>query len=185
VGSDQGRGLFVAAFDLVSEDQKGPSKKKLRKLSKIVSDQDLFASGEPGTGPFIEWGAKDRLYRYHGGRFDIVRNTSNGTASFEHREHYDEGIHFDLSEFVGVRVAPFGTVLEFDSHISVLLNSGDVLRFPGEPVNWRIYPRSLNYLNHLHIIYDDYLEILAFTNDYFVPPGQRRFGTEPISADER
>jgi hypothetical protein len=74
--------------------------------------------------------------------------------------------------------------LEFDDGLKVLLNSGDVLELPGEPVNWRIFPRSLNYLNHLHVIYEDRLEILAITSDYFVSPASRIFGTEPVSRDD-
>ncbi len=38
----------------------------------------------------------------------------------------------------------------------------------GEPTNWRVFPRSEDYVNQLHVVYEDHLDIFAFTHDYFV-----------------
>jgi hypothetical protein len=152
----------------------------------LFSENSKLFSESKGDRPGgeIQWGAKDRIYRYTNGTIDVVRNVSNGETAFVPAGHHNVSTAFDLHAFVDVRVAPFGSVLEFDDHISVLLNSGEVLNLPGEPVNWRVYPRSLNYLNHLHVVYNDRVEVVAFTGDYFVRPENRKFGTEPVSHDE-
>ncbi|WP_437287501.1 hypothetical protein [Sorangium sp. So ce406] len=189
VCSDQSHSLFVAAFGKVREERgHGPnrSRRYVRRFERLVTDEELFGTSDADDSPAaIQWGAKDKIYRYRSGEVEAVRNSSNGHASFERLERRRVREDFDLDDFVAVRVAPFGSVLEFDDRVIVLLNSGEVLKFQGEPVNWRVFPRSLNYLNHLHLIYDDRIEIVAFTNDYFVSPEERLFGTEPVSADDR
>jgi hypothetical protein len=185
VGSDHGHKLFVAAFTLVREDSSDPrNRRKIRRFDGVVTNEQLFGKADDATET-IQWGAKDRLYQYRDGRFDVVRNSSNGTTSFQRLGHQGTTAKFELSQFVAVRVAPFGSVLEFDDRLEVLLNSGNVITLLGEPVNWRVYPRSMNYLNHLHVIYEDRIEIIAITSDYFVRPDARMFGTEAISRDER
>jgi hypothetical protein len=185
VGSDNCHKLFVAAFALVREDSADPrNRRKIRRFEGVLTNEQLFGEGSGDTAGAIQWGAKDKLYQYRNGRFDVVRNSSNGTTSFQRLGSRDTSANFELSQFVAVRVAPFGSVLEFDDRLEVLLNSGNVLTLPGEPVNWRVYPRSMNYLNHLHVIYEDRIEIIAVTSDYFVRPDARMFGTEAISRDE-
>lgn len=184
VGSDHAQSLFVAAFSRVREaSDNRRSRKKVRQFDRVIASEELF-TGNIGSRSHIEWGAKDRLYRYVDGHFDVLCNNSNGAVSFARLEGQQIEFRFDLDTFVAVRVAPFGSVLEFDDGILVLLNSGELLEFPGEPVNWRVYPRSMNYLNHLHLIYEDRMEVVAFTSDYLTPPDRRRFGTEPISIDD-
>ena len=46
----------------------------------------------------------------------------------------------------------------------------------GEPINWRVFPRSKFYENHLHIVYPDRLEILSFNDDYFVDQEKKKAG---------
>ena len=190
VCSDHAHSLFVAGFARVLEERGSGDprrgRQKVRRFDRVLTDKDLFGQhGAELPNGTIQWGAKDKIYRYHAGEIDAVRNSSNGHVSFEAIDRKNVSAAFDLDHFVAVRVAPFGSVIEFDDCVAVLLNSGELLTFPGEPVNWRVYPRSLNYLNHLHLIYEDRIEIVAFTSDYFVAPGERYFGTEPISADDR
>lgn len=187
VASNHGRSLFVAAFARVREEPENKRNKRLvRQFDRVVTDSELFPrdDGQSSAERAIEWGAKDRIYKLTGHTIEVIRNVSNGRTEFEKAGRHFIDASFDLDAFVDVRVAPFGSVLEFDDGIKVLLNSGAVVDFPGEPVNWRVYPRSLNYLNHLHIVYDDRIEIIAFTSDYFTAPSMRLFGTEPISSDE-
>ncbi len=190
VCSDHFHSLFIANFDRVRQKIEGDPRRSYqytRRFTGVVTDQTLFGSPHSdAVETTIQWGAKDRIYRYHAGAIESVysRAREKGRVSFERRGQRHATENFDLDEFVGVRVAPFGSILEFDSQVVVLLNSGEVLTFPGEPVNWRVFPRSLNYLNHLHIIYEDRIEIVAFTNDYFTSPEERFFGTEPMSSDD-
>jgi len=46
----------------------------------------------------------------------------------------------------------------------------------GESVHWRVFPRSENYSNQLHIIYEDHIQIVSFVHDYFVDQSQKLLG---------
>lgn len=72
----------------------------------------------------------------------------------------------------------FGTVIEFDD--SLLVVSSDASQSViNEPVTrWRTYPRSTHYQNHLHLIFDDHIDVLAFYGDYLIDQREKRFGSE-------
>jgi hypothetical protein len=48
----------------------------------------------------------------------------------------------------------------------------------GEPVNWRVFPKSKYYTNQLHAVYDDYFCIYSFNDDYFVDQKQKQAGIQ-------
>jgi hypothetical protein len=78
-------------------------------------------------------------------------------------------------------VASFGTILEFENAIVVLPSEGDPITLGGEPITWRVFPGSFHYQNHLHVIYDEMIEIYSFNQDYFVKQDEKIFGSSPIS----
>ena len=49
-----------------------------------------------------------------------------------------------------------------------------IMQFP--VVRWRVFPRSKHYVNHLHVILDDRIEIYSFNNDYFVDQRSKKAG---------
>jgi hypothetical protein len=67
----------------------------------------------------------------------------------------------------------FGLVAEYENGISVYGSDGRRYWIPGEPVAWRVFPRSNRYLNQLHVIKDDWIDVYAFAHDYFLPADQR------------
>lgn len=73
-------------------------------------------------------------------------------------------------------VALFGTVIECDNAVVVVPSDGPSKTFPGAVVNWRVFPRSIQYENQLHLVYEDRLEIYSFNQDYFVDQNQKRSG---------
>ena len=77
---------------------------------------------------------------------------------------------------MSAKVALFGTVVEFDSGLVVLTSDGNRHRVAGEPVSWRVFPRSRHYEDHLHVIYDDRLEVHSFNHDYACRPARKNFG---------
>jgi len=85
-----------------------------------------------------------------------------------------------LSEFKGDvvsgRTALFGTIIECDNALVIVPSEGPQFTLSGEPVNWRIFPSSKHYENHLHIIYEDRIEIFSFNHDYFVDQDAKRSG---------
>jgi hypothetical protein len=74
-------------------------------------------------------------------------------------------------------------VIESDDALLVILTTGESLSLPGEPTNWRVFPRSHNYISHLHVIYEDRLEIFAFTHDYFVDQETKLSGLDSRASD--
>jgi hypothetical protein len=73
-------------------------------------------------------------------------------------------------------IALFGTIVECENAVVVIPSEGSAVTIPGEAVNWRVFPRSVQYENQLHLIYEDKLEILSFNHDYFVNQMQKRSG---------
>jgi hypothetical protein len=57
-----------------------------------------------------------------------------------------------------------------------MLSDGTYYNIPGEVTRVRIFPRSLNYENHLHVIHNNTLEIYSFNNDYFVDQKAKDLG---------
>ena len=53
---------------------------------------------------------------------------------------------------------------------------GPPITLPGEPVNWRAFPRARHYQNQLHVVRDDHLEVLSFNHDYLVDQDSKRLG---------
>ena len=74
--------------------------------------------------------------------------------------------------------ATFGTIVEFDDKLIVVLSDESQAIIRGPITRWRTYPRSMNYENHLHVIFDDCVSIYAFYSDYFIDQRQKRFGVE-------
>ncbi|MCY1458289.1 hypothetical protein D9M71_756600 [compost metagenome] len=63
-----------------------------------------------------------------------------------------------------------------EDRIMVLRSDGFSEVFNGTPIHWRVFPRSEHYSNQLHIVYEDALEIISFTHDYFVDQDKKMFG---------
>ena len=62
---------------------------------------------------------------------------------------------------LAVRSGLFGAVIEIGDNLFSLTESG-VDSISHRPVSWRVFPRAKNYLNHLHIVENDYLAICAY-----------------------
>lgn len=126
----------------------------------------------------LSWGAHDKLYCYSEGRIEVVRYTPTGRRRPSERDEFVTAGEIKLPKFgsvakpISARVAPFGCVLEVDNGLFVMPTAGEPIFIPGEPVNWRVFPRSVDYVNHLHIVYEDRLDVWVFTHDYFAD--QRR-----------
>ena len=80
-------------------------------------------------------------------------------------------------------VAPFGSIIELDRCIVVVRSDDEIFTIPGTPVNWRVFNRSKQYENQLHVIYENRLEVYSFNHDYFIDQkekfsGIRAYGPE-------
>lgn len=200
LGTDFDEHLYLAFFTLVrppAGERAKPSRD--RRLADVISSEKMF--GHSGSKSSFMWGAEDRLYQYSHGNVHVKRyaevDDARPSESIDHPEFKDFG-QFTIAENVlegaahlpvSVRVAQFGSVLEFNDRLLVIATNGQTLRIDGAPARWRIFPRSSQYFNHLHVIYEDRLEVFAFTHDYFVDQSSKNrgisVGDSNVSAADR
>jgi hypothetical protein len=150
-----------------------------RMLKKIVPVSDLFDSPETNGRRAIVWGAGDRICMLRDGALEILkynpspilgkRFLSLGTVAVD---------EVSQSEVLGCDSAVFGFVLELANGLLVIDSSLSKWTLNGEPVNWRVFPRSIYYTNQLHLIREDHLEVYSFNHDYFVDQSTKVVGTE-------
>lgn len=175
-------GAFMAAF----KERKDPrSRQVLREFDRVIEETEMFGSVTDG----FSWGSREKMYRISKGEFQVVdyspqsnhKPPKNGKpkiykATSEFSQIDNEKIHLESDNVIATGTAPFGTVIEFDDHISVMRSDGFLETFNGEAVHWRIFPRSEHYSNQLHILYEDRIEIISFVHDYFVDQKSKRYG---------
>jgi hypothetical protein len=166
-GSSNTNSSFLASFEIESQKKSNESsnaqnnaQKGGRKFKEIIPSEQLFRTKG------FSWGARDKIYQYHDGVIDVISYDPRHKKLFK-----DLGaITLSLSDgdVISANVAPFGTVIECDNSLVIALSNGEFMTVEGEPVRWRVFPRSTNFTNQLHIIYDDRIEILSFVHDYLV-----------------
>jgi hypothetical protein len=167
-GSSNTNSSFLASFEKQKKLNDSLNNAKTVRIFKgIISSEDLF------TSKGFSWGAHDKIYQYHDSAIE-VKSYNPDKGKFN-----DLGtIPLSLSGgvVVSANVAPFGTVIECDNSLVIALSNGKSMTIEGEPVRWRVFPRSTNFTNQLHIIYDDRIEILSFVHDYFVNQKEKLAG---------
>lgn len=140
----------------------------------VFSQDEIFS--ESGDG--LSWGSQDKIYRIRPGGLDVVsysqRRLDKGEA-FYHKTF----LPFDgwKGQIEGGGAALFGVVVQCENAVVVIRSDNQPsCNFPGSPVRWRIYPRSNCYQNHLHVIYEQHIDIISFNHDYFVKQNDKQAG---------
>jgi hypothetical protein len=135
-----------------------------RRFEKALTPKDIF--NQAGYC----WGGMDKICHASDGTMTVARYSpweANGGRLRVLRQ-----ITFDSrakGNPVCGAVAPFGSIIELDITCIVVVRSDDeIFSIPGPVVNWRVFNRSKQYENQLHVIYENRLEIYSFNHDYFV-----------------
>lgn len=154
--------------------------KVYRDFDEVIEQQDIFGENIESE---ISWGIDDKIYSIKKNVLTILK--FNNAANIEKGEHYYQTLESvklpaNIGEIVGAGSSYFGNVLEFTKGVMVLRSDGNVTVIPDEVIRWRVYPRSKNYLNHLHLLYDDRLEIYSFNHDALVNQVTKKIGIEYI-----
>lgn len=158
----------------------------LRHFERIFRFDEVFESNTSIQRPTYSWASQDKICMASNGHLRVVRYNpwaSDVQSQFESAGSID--LEAEMGSIVSAVVSLFGTVIEFDRGIVVLPSEGAPIRLPGEPVNWRTFPKSHHYENQLHVIYGDRLEIYSFNQDYFVDQGEKVSGTRFWGARRR
>lgn len=126
----------------------------------------------------LSWGAGDKIYLANESGIDIVRFSNDKKSKDEHKtfsplDHFKKQIK---KEIIGGSTAYFGNVVEFIDGLWVVRSDGEITRINKPVTRWRIYPRSINYENQLHVILDDRLDVYSFNHDYFISQIEKTMG---------
>lgn len=164
--SSEGAGVLASYRKHKGPSQRSGREEWHRTLDRVIPDTEIFAVFEEPHGDY-SWATQDKICQ-----------AANGSIQVAKYEPWNEEAPLRRlgvlpldgrgEAVVSAKVALFGTVVELDSGLVVICSNGTTIEIRGEPVSWRVFPRSLHYENHLHVIHDDWLEVLSFNHDYLV-----------------
>lgn len=177
---------FMAMFNWKPLDavNKGDENHKVyREFDELISEEKIFGNNESSD---ICWGIDDKIYRIIGNKLHILKfinspNISKGESYYKYLNSME--LPSNIGRIIGAGASYFGIVLEFTKGVLILRSDGNVTTIPEEVIRWRIYPRSKNYLNHLHLIFNDRIEIYSFNHDALINQRTKRIGLEYIPDD--
>jgi hypothetical protein len=152
----------------------GTYPEKERAFHGVFDGADIF-----GTKATYTWGTKDKFCGATRARISVrqYKPWLEGDARVISLGHVDDALVGKLGELVSAKTASFGVVLEYDDTLLVVDSTNEDHHLPGAPVNWRVFPRSKRYENHLHVVRTDCIEIISFNHDYFVDQKSKVLGT--------
>ena len=164
------------------KDESNSEGHKYRKFDKLVSDQEIFSDFEEqdsemkGPAVYYSWAAQDKICQATNGIIRVAKYQPYSKKEIPIKRFGSLELGDYYGEVVSAKVALFGTIIECDSGLIVLTSDEGRYFIPGEAVSWRVFPRSRHYENHLHIIYDDRLEVHSFNHDYLVNQHKKKSG---------
>jgi hypothetical protein len=82
-------------------------------------------------------------------------------------------------------VAYFGVIVECENALVVMNDENEFFNIPDSVTRWRVYPRSIRYENHLHVISDSKIDIYSFNHDYFRSQEDKKIGIKYLEKDIR
>jgi hypothetical protein len=170
---------YLASFKKEREDHQYPHHPAFRRVFKgVIPAEDIFHDRG------YSWGSQDKFCQAHNHVVSITRYTpwaEKDETQLENLGYVDltETIH--LASWKGGVIAgglaAFGVIIECENALVIAPSDGSPITVPEEPVNWRTFPRSIQYENQLHVICNDSLEIYSFNQDYFVDQKRKVLGT--------
>ncbi len=176
---------FLAMFKWNVSTGKNDQKTFKRNFDTAIDDRNIFNS--KNKRHFVSWGVEDKIYKAIDGGFEMIRfnnyaNPEKGEEKFEKIKR----INFQAwkGKVINGGTAYFGNIVECENALVVVQSNGRYLTIPGPITKWRVYPRSMNYENHLHVILDDRIEIHSFNHDYFLAQEDKDIGIE-FNADKQ
>jgi len=170
---------FMALFKWNMTKDKLNREKPLRDFDLNINDHDIFK--EENIKHFISWGIEDKIYKASEGGFEIIKY-NNYANKEKGEERFTRLKTFNLNAWKGKVInggtTYFGNIVESENALIVIRSDGKSLTIPGPITKWRVYPRSINYENHLHVILDDRIEIYSFNHDYFLNQETKEIGIQ-------
>jgi len=187
-----GENSFVVNFRKERDQRTNRTK---RVFDRVIDGETIFKDSRissQGKGAF-EWGSKDKMYRVSDGALEVfdfepyTLKAVNQRMEVKGESFSQKGklaLNINSSQILATGTAAFGTVIELTDRVLVIRSDGVVESFPGEAMHWRVFPRSENYGNQLHIVYEDRLLIVSYVHDYFVNQKTKMTGSKKNSSSE-
>lgn len=170
---------FMAYFNWkVTNDELLEKKTYSRQYEREISEGNIFNGSEKNN---LSWGLNEKIFRVYEKGFEVVN--FNGFAKEEKGESKFTLIDtIESNVFNGRAISGssvyFGNVVEYENSLVILLVDGSRYVINQPVTRWRVYPRSLNYQNHLHVILEDKIEVYSFNQDYFQQQKAKTLGIE-------
>ncbi|MBK9982094.1 MAG: hypothetical protein IPP15_06650 [Saprospiraceae bacterium] len=159
---------FLIEFQWNIQNEKH-DKIKHRDFKGNITQNKIFKTSK--NFPSISWGVDDKIYKTTENGFEVIKvnyfaDIQKGEEIFKLISKVD--LQIWKGKIINVGSAYFGNIIECENALVVNLSNGTNITIPGPITRWRVFPRSLNYENQLHVIHDDRLEIISFNHDYFI-----------------
>lgn len=146
-----------------------------RNFKRIIPDTEVFQKSG------FSWGCQEKIYMANSNSIDVV-NYTQSKVSNDNKDAFSLLENFSNDSITGKVIsagtAYFGVIVEYDESLTVLCSDQKIINFYEPVVRWRVYPRSIRYENHLHVIYEDRLEIYSFNHDYFIKQEEKVMGIQ-------
>ena len=170
---------FLATFKWNITKDNNNKEKPLRDYDTYINDKTIF--DVKNKKHFVSWGIEDKLYKATEGGFEIIKinnyaNAEKGEKQFNRLKTVD--FNAWKGNVINGGTAYFGNIVECENALIIIQSDSKILTIPGPITKWRIYPRSMNYENHLHVILDDRIVIYSFNHDYFLNQENKEIGIE-------
>lgn len=176
---------FLATFKWNITKDENNRDKPHRDFDSNITDAEIFNGNNKEH--FVSWGIEDKIYKATEGGFEIIKydnykSKKEGKAKFIQLKSVN--LHAWKGKVINGGTAYFGNIVECENALVVIQSNGQILTIDGPITRWRVYPRSINYENHLHVILDDRIEIYSFNHDYFLNQQDKSIGIQ-FRAEQR
>ena len=167
-------GSYLLAFDW----QRDPAETRLlrRTFVREIDESEILRGRHKAS---LSWGAGDKICGLSGEEVEVVRYVQKHVRVPTDEEPFKSvgTIRFSAgAEVVKAGLTYFGVLLEMTDRLLVCRSDDEVWSIPGPIVRWRTYPRAKYYENHLHVVVQDAVHIVAFMHDYWQQQGSKIAG---------
>lgn len=158
----------------------------IRERGEDFDNEAIF--GSSNSVDELSWGMHDKLYRVGKDKIEVVR-FHNGSADRAPQEKFSKLAEYNLSNCssrpICASSSVFGSIIEYDDRLIVIQSDGEVFSLNAPVTRWRIYPRSINYQNHLHVLLDDCMHVYSFNHDWLQNQWAKQMGSEYIDLENQ
>ena len=142
-------------------------------------EESSFALDSLKNKANLSWGIRDKIYQASEDKLRVLKFNKWSEHS-EHDRLKDLGVINlnNSSRQVKGGAASFGNIMEYEDKLVVIMSDNNRFEIPQEVTKWRIYPRSFNYLNQLHVILEDRVDFYSFNHDSNVNQAEKLYGIE-------